>query len=160
MTAVLQRIRRGRVSVGGEEVGRAGQGLFVLLGVGTDDDRQDAELLASKILRLRIFSDDAGKMNLSVADIGGEILIVSNFTLLADYRRGNRPDFLRSAPPDKANELYEYFVGLLSAGVRHVSTGRFGAHMEIDVTCDGPVTIVMESEVLRGSRRRGTILAE
>jgi D-tyrosyl-tRNA(Tyr) deacylase len=157
MTAVVQRIRCGRVSVGGEEVGRAGQGLFVLLGVAADDERRDAELLAAKILKLRVFSDDAGKMNLSVTDVGGEILLVPNFTLLADYRRGSRPDFLRSAPPERANGLFEYFAGLLSSGVGHVGTGRFGAHMEIDVTCDGPVSIVMESEVLRGSRRRGTV---
>ncbi|MGI6167708.1 MAG: D-aminoacyl-tRNA deacylase [Eubacteriales bacterium] len=156
MTAVVQRIKGGCVRVGGEKVGEAGPGLFVLLGVAAEDEQKDAELLASKILKLRIFSDDAGKMNLSVTDVGGDILLVSNFTLLADYRRGNRPDFLRSAPPDKANELYEYFAGLLSAGVGHVGTGRFGAHMEIEVTCDGPVTIIMESEVLRG-RRRGTV---
>lgn len=151
MTAVLQRIINGSVSVDGKIIGEAGRGLMILLGVAGTDTNEDAEKLAAKIIKLRIFSDDAGKMNLSVADTGGEALIVSNFTLMSDCRHGNRPDFLRSAPPERARELYEYFVSLIKAGISHVGTGIFGAHMEINIVCDGPVTIVLDSGDLKKS---------
>jgi D-tyrosyl-tRNA(Tyr) deacylase len=154
MTAVLQRILNGSVSVEGKVAGAAGKGLMILLGVAGTDTEEDAEKLAAKIIKLRIFSDGAGKMNLSVKDTGGEALIVSNFTLMADCRHGNRPDFLRSAPPERARELYEYFVRLMRAEIPQVGTGIFGAHMEINIVCDGPVTIVMDSADLKKSAGR------
>lgn len=125
---------------------------MMLLGVAEGDCEADAELLARKAVNLRIFTDDADKMNLSVKDIGGEALVVSNFTLLASYRKGNRPDYMGAARPDEAKRLYEYFVSLVRAELRHVGCGEFGAHMEIETCCDGPVTIVMDSEVLKKSK--------
>lgn len=151
MRAVVQRINHGSVAVEGETVGAAGAGLFILLGVAEGDTKEDAELLAGKISRLRIFCDEQGKMNLSALDIKGDFLVVSNFTLMANYRHGNRPDFLGAAPPAEAEALYEYFLSLLRAipGLGSVGAGRFGAHMEISVCLDGPVTIVMESDTLK-----------
>ena len=149
MTAVLQRVTAASVTVGGECVGECGQGLAVLLGVSREDRESDAEMLAKKILGLRIFSDSEGKMNLSIRDINGEMLVISNFTLMANYRHGNRPDFLASAKPDEANRLYEYFKALAQKEVRHVGAGEFGAHMKVELLNDGPVTIVMDSEVLK-----------
>lgn len=121
---------------------------MLLLGVSEGDSRADAEALARKVMGLRIFTDNADKMNLSVRDVGGEALVVSNFTLMANYKKGNRPDYMSAAKPDVANELYEYFVSLLRAELQKVETGVFGAHMEIDIHADGPVTIVMDSEIL------------
>ncbi len=149
MTLVIQRVKRAAVSVDGEVVGSCGEGLMMLLGVADGDDRSDAEVLARKAVNLRVFTDEAGKMNLSLKDIGGEALAVSNFTLLANYRKGNRPDYMLAAKPDLAEELYEYFVSLLRAELSHVGTGVFGAHMEIDISADGPVTIVMRSDIFR-----------
>ncbi|MBO5415799.1 MAG: D-tyrosyl-tRNA(Tyr) deacylase [Clostridia bacterium] len=149
MILVIQRVNRASVSVGGEVVGRCGKGLMMLLGVAEGDDRTDAEVLAAKAVKLRIFTDDADKMNLSLKDIGGEVLVVSNFTLLANYRKGNRPDYMSAANPETARELYEYFVSLLREEIEQVGTGEFGAHMEIDISADGPVTIVMRSDILR-----------
>ena len=149
MKLVIQRVNSASVSVDGESVGRCGKGLMMLLGVGEGDTKEDAELLARKVVNLRIFTDDADKMNLSVKDIGGEALVVSNFTLLANYKKGNRPDYMSAAKPDEAKTLYEYFVSLLRAELGQVGTGEFGAHMNIDICADGPVTIVMESEILR-----------
>lgn len=148
MKLVIQRVKSAAVSVNSEIVGKCGRGLMLLLGVAEGDARADAEALAKKVVNLRIFTDDADKMNLSVKDIDGEALVVSNFTLLANYKKGNRPDYLGAAKPDGANELYEYFASLLEREIRHVGRGRFGAHMEIDISADGPVTIVMDSEVL------------
>lgn len=148
MRLVIQRVKGASVSVEGRVVGECGKGLMLLLGVSEDDSRADAEALARKVAGLRIFSDDADKMNLSLKDIGGEALVVSNFTLMANYKKGNRPDYMGAAKPDVANELYEYFVSLLKAEVQRVETGVFGAHMEIDIHADGPVTIVMDSEIL------------
>ncbi|MBO5683189.1 MAG: D-tyrosyl-tRNA(Tyr) deacylase [Clostridia bacterium] len=148
MKLVVQRVKRARVSVGGATVGECGEGLMLLLGVAMGDTREDADALAKKLLGLRIFTDEQDKMNLSVRDIGGEALVVSNFTLMANYKKGNRPDYMQAAKPDEARALYEYFAGLLSAELSHVGTGAFGEHMEIDMCADGPVTIVMDSEVL------------
>ena len=149
MKAVLQRVTRASVKVDGKVVGSCKEGLMILLGVAAGDSDEDARRLAEKICRLRIFCDENGKMNLSVKDIDGEALVISQFTLMANYRHGNRPDFLESASPDEANRLYEYFVRLISEQLRHVGKGVFGAHMEVELINDGPVTIVMDSEVLK-----------
>ncbi len=149
MVLVIQRVKRAAVSVDSELVGSCGKGLMLLLGVAEGDERSDAEALARKVINLRIFTDGSDKMNLSVKDIGGEALVVSNFTLLANYRKGNRPDYMAAAKPQLAEQLYEYFVSLLKDELVHVDTGVFGAHMEIDISADGPVTIVMRSEVFK-----------
>ena len=149
MKAVLQRVKRSSVIVDGETVGQCKNGLMILLGVAAGDTEEDARLLSAKVLKLRIFEDENEKMNLSVTDIGGEALVVSQFTLLANYAHGNRPDNLGSEKPERANELYEYFVSLMREGLSHVGTGIFGADMEVTIVNDGPVTIVMDSEVLK-----------
>lgn len=149
MKAVIQRVSGAHVDIGGETVGACGKGYMILLGVGQGDTREDAELLAAKIVKLRIFEDEAGKMNRSLLDIGGEILVISQFTLLADYRKGNRPDFFGAAAPDVAKALYEEFIALLREQVAHVAHGEFGADMQVSLCNDGPVTIVMESDVLK-----------
>lgn len=156
MIAVLQRAARAAVSVEGETVGAIDRGLLVLLGVSEGDTEKDAELLAAKVAKCRIFTDEADKMNLSVADIDGEVLVVSNFTLLANYRRGNRPDFMDAAAPARADELYRYFTELMRREVRHVATGAFGEYMRIDLQADGPITIVMDSEVLKQPKKGAT----
>lgn len=155
MIAVLQRVSRASVTVDGETVGSCGKGLCILLGVAQDDSERDAEALAEKIVNLRIFTDDQDKMNLSLLDVGGEMLVVSNFTLLAAYRKGKRPDYMRAAPPDMANRLYEYFSGLCRAKGVRVEQGRFGAHMEVLIAGDGPVTINMDSKVLLEGKKVG-----
>ena len=148
MKAVLQRVKNAAVSVDGKTVGACQEGFLILLGVAEGDTETDAELLAAKIVKLRVFKDENGKMNRSVKDIGGELLVISQFTLLADYRHGNRPDFLASAKPDEANRLYEYFKQLLRRDIPHVDAGIFGADMQVSLLNDGPVTIVMDSKVL------------
>lgn len=148
MIAVLQRVSGARVCVDGEAVGECAEGLAILLGVAEGDTDKDAEVLSEKISKTRIFSDEFGKMNLSVVDIGGEALVVSNFTLLANYKKGNRPDYMNAAKPDEANRLYEYFCKLLEKNVKHVGRGVFGADMKIELCADGPVTIVMDSKIL------------
>ena len=148
MKLVIQRVRGASVSVDGAVVGSCGQGLMMLLGVAEGDSRTDAELLARKAINLRIFCDSDDKMNLSVKDIDGEALVVSNFTLLANYKKGNRPDYLNSASPAEANRLYEYFVSLVREQIKSVGTGRFGEHMAVSMVGDGPVTIVLDSKVL------------
>ena len=148
MIAVLQRVKRSAVRIDGEVVGECGHGLMILLGVAEGDTRIDADVLAAKISKLRIFCDENDKMNLSVKDIDGEMLVVSNFTLLANYAKGNRPDYMNAAAPDMANELYEYFVSLVEKEVKHVGCGVFGGDMEVSIVNDGPVTIVMDSKVL------------
>lgn len=150
MIAVLQRIKQGRVCVDGKEVGSCGEGLCILLGVAKEDSEADALALAEKIVHLRIFPDENGKMNLSLKDVEGEMLVISNFTLLAAYKKGKRPDYMGAAAPDEAERLYRYFVSLCEDRVRHVGCGQFGAHMEISLQNDGPVTIVMDSNVLLG----------
>lgn len=153
MIAVIQRIDRAAVTVEGAVTGDARRGLLVLLGVAREDTRLDAELLAAKIAKLRIFTDENDKMNLSVLDVGGDVLVVSNFTLLANYSHGNRPEYFGAAAPDAANELYEYFAGLMETQLGgsggKVGRGVFGAHMLIDIQANGPVTIVMDSEKLK-----------
>ena len=149
MIAVLQRVSHASVVVDGDVAGSCKEGLMVLLGVAEGDSELDAELLCKKIVNLRIFQDKNGKMNLSVKDIDGEMLVISQFTLLANYRHGNRPDFMASAKPDEANRLYEYFKELASRELRRVESGVFGAHMDVTLLNNGPVTIVMDSEVLK-----------
>lgn len=148
MRAVIQRVSSAGVVVQGASIGAIGSGLMILLGVFKTDEKLDAELLAEKIVKLRIFSDENGKMNRSVLDVGGEALVVSNFTLCANYAHGNRPDYLNAEVPERALELYEYFISLLRGRIR-VETGKFGAHMSLSIENDGPITIVMDSDVLR-----------
>lgn len=152
MKAVLQRVKMSEVKVNGETVGMCGRGLMILLGVAAGDTEDDADVLAAKILKLRIFEDENGKMNKSITDIGGEALVVSQFTLLANISHGNRPDFLSAEKPNRACELYEYFVSLLRDGLSHVGTGVFGADMEVKIVNDGPVTIVADSNELKRSK--------
>ncbi len=149
MKAVIQRVSSASVEVEGQIVGSCQRGYLILLGVAEGDTELDAELLCKKIAALRIFRDENDKMNLSIRDIDGEALVISQFTLLANYRHGNRPDFLGSAKPDEANRLYEYFKGLLARELRRVECGIFGADMKVSLTNDGPVTICMDSEVLK-----------
>lgn len=148
MIAVLQRVKKAAVTVDGETVGSCGEGLYVLLGVAKGDTERDAEVLAEKVVNLRIFTDENDKMNLSLVNIDGEMLVVSNFTLLAAYKKGKRPDYMGAASPEEANRLYLYFTELCEKSVKHVGRGVFGAHMITDMTTDGPVTIVMDSNVL------------
>ncbi len=143
MRAVVQRVSEARVTVAGETVGAIGPGLLVLLGVGHDDDEAAIAGLAGKIARLRIFEDEAGHMNRSVLDTGGAVLAVSQFTLLADTRKGNRPSFMAAAPPERAEPLYEAFTVALRQLGLEVATGRFGQSMEVSLVNSGPVTIVM-----------------
>ena len=152
MTCVIQRVKSACVTVENEVVGSCKEGLLLLLGVWQDDTEKDADVLAAKIAKLRIFCDENGKMNRSVCDIQGSALVVSNFTLCANYKHGNRPDYISAQKPDRANELYEYFAAKLRTLVEGgVETGRFGADMKIDSSLDGPVTIVMDSRVLMGA---------
>ncbi len=154
MIAVLQRVRAASVISDGVLTGRTGRGLFILLGVRDGDTEEDARLLAEKIARLRIFSDENGKMNIAAADFGGEALVVSNFTLCADYAHGNRPSYFGAAHPSVAEPLYNRFVTLLAERLPHVATGCFGADMQITSEADGPVTIVMDSaELSRGGAK-------
>jgi D-tyrosyl-tRNA(Tyr) deacylase len=143
--AVIQRVSEARVTVDGKVTGAVGKGLLVLLGVGHADTEETARALAGKVARLRIFQDAEGKMNLSVQDVGGGVLAVSQFTLLADTRKGNRPSFTDAAPPDHANRLYEVFCGALAEAGLPVGKGVFGAHMDVALVNDGPVTIVMDA---------------
>lgn len=145
MRAVVQRVSAAAVDVDGETVAKIGRGLLVLLGVGRGDTDADARYLADKVAGLRIFADDSGKMNLSVQEIGGEVLVVSQFTLYGDCRKGRRPNFTHSAPPDVALPLYRSFVQSLAASGLPVHEGRFGEMMAVSLTNDGPVTLIVES---------------
>ena len=145
MKALLQRVTQASVSVGGAVVGRIGPGLLVLLGIAAGDTEKDAEYLAQKTVNLRIFSDEEGKFNLSALEIKGELLVVSQFTLLADTRKGRRPSFVNAAPPDHARELCDYFVEQARAAGLKVATGRFQEHMLVEIDNDGPVTILLDS---------------
>lgn len=144
MKIVVQRVREAAVEVEGRTVGRIGRGFLVLLGVSQTDTRQQADKLAKKMLGLRIFPDAEGKTNLSLADVGGQLLVVSQFTLYADCRKGYRPSFVQAAGGRQAEGLYEYFVGLCREACPVVETGVFGAHMEVSLVNDGPFTIVWE----------------
>ena len=148
MRAVVQRVRRARVTVEDRTLGQIEHGLLVLLGVGTLDAEADAEYLAQKIAGLRIFDDPEGKMNLSVADIGGAVLAVSQFTLFGDVRRGKRPSFDAAARPETARSLYEHFVEALRAPGLRCETGQFQADMQVELVNDGPVTIRLDSQKL------------
>jgi len=148
MRAIIQRVSRAKVTVDGEIVGEINKGVLVLLGVSDEDSEKDAAYLSEKIVNLRIFEDVAGKMNLSLLDIKGELLVVSQFTLYGDVRRGRRPSFVRAAAPDKANLLYEFFVVKAREQIGKVETGRFQAMMDVELVNDGPVTILLDSEKL------------
>jgi len=145
MRAVVQRVSRARVSVDGQTSGEIGLGLLVLLGVGAGDARTDADYLAEKTIGLRIFEDNDGKMNLSVAEVNGALLVVSQFTLFGDARRGKRPSFEAAAPPAQARELYEYFVERVRGAGLRCETGRFQETMRVELVNEGPVTILLDS---------------
>lgn len=146
MRAVVQRVHSASVSVDGKIVGRIDRGLLVYLGVGKNDTEKDAEWMCEKVVNLRIFEDESGKMNLSLLQINGEMLVISQFTLYGDCRRGRRPSFDEAAPPEDGQRLYEMFIEKVSRQVRKVEKGIFGAHMEIESINDGPVTILLDSE--------------
>jgi len=146
MRAVVQRVSRAKVTVEREVIGEISLGMLVLLGVATSDAEEDADYLVEKILNLRIFEDADGKMNLSLLDVKGELLVVSQFTLYGDTRRGRRPSFINAAPPERANRLYEHFVDRSRSQVDRVATGQFQAMMEVELENNGPVTIILDSE--------------
>ncbi|MBX3415176.1 MAG: D-tyrosyl-tRNA(Tyr) deacylase [Pirellulales bacterium] len=148
MRACVQRVSQAQVAVEGEVVGRIERGLLVLLGVATDDTATDAEQMAEKIAMLRVFEDAEGKMNLALADVGGAMLVVSQFTLLGDARKGRRPSFIGAAPPELAEQLYEVFVAAVRRLGIEVATGRFRRHMDVALTNDGPVTLLLDSRRL------------
>src|SRR5438128_12309425 len=154
MRVVLQRVSRAAVAVEGETVASIGRGLVVLVGVAPGDTQDEAGRLARKCVEMRIFSDDAGRFNLSLLDVAGEALVVSQFTLLGDTRRGRRPNFTGAATPERAEALVEAFAAEMRDGGIRVQTGRFGATMAVELVNDGPVTIVIDSEELQRPRRR------
>ena len=146
MRAVIQRVSRASVTVDGKVNGSIGRGVLVFLGVGKDDTQADIDFIADKIANLRIFEDDSGRMNLSVTDIGGAVLLISQFTLFGDCRKGRRPDFTAAGAPDMANQLYEQTIAAVKAKGVPVETGVFAAHMDIDSINDGPVTLILDSK--------------
>lgn len=148
MRAVVQRVSQAQVTVDGESVGQIGRGFLVLLGVAVNDQPADAVAIASKIVGLRVFEDEAGKMNLSLAEVGGSVLAVSQFTLLADCRQGRRPSFTAAAPPEWANRLYQEFIAEVRGLGIPVETGRFQAEMQVALVNDGPVTLLIDSRKL------------
>lgn len=153
MTAVLQIVTSAAVRVGGNITGEIEQGMMILAGCAADDTKEDADVLCDKIAGLRIFTDEDDKMNLSLSDIGGKILLVSNFTLSASCRRGRRPDFGNCMKPAEAEPMFEYFRDKLRSLGLTVETGVFGADMKIAMNCDGPVTIILDSKILRAPRK-------
>lgn len=153
MIAVIQRVRRAAVTADGVPSGSCGKGFLILLGVLKGDDGEDVRLLSEKISKLRVFEDAAGKMNLALSDVSGGVLVVSNFTLGANYVHGNRPDFFESASPDVAEPLYEDFIEQIKVKGIPCESGVFGADMQIDMVADGPVTIVMDSLKLRKGKK-------
>ncbi len=153
MKALLQRVNTASVTIDGTSYASIGKGFLILLGVGRGDTEGDCRLLCEKIVKFRVFTDENGKMNRSVTDIGGELLVVSQFTLYASYAHGNRPDFLASEGPERANELYELFVSMLREHGIPTKTGVFGADMKVALENDGPVTVMLESELLKKSKK-------
>lgn len=148
MRAVIQRVSRASVSIAGEVAGAINHGYLILLGVGHADTRAEAEMLWKKIFALRINDDENGKTNLALDDVAGDVLVVSQFTLFANCKKGRRPSFTEAAPPAQATGLYEYFVDLVRADVPRVATGRFGADMQVELVNDGPFTIVLDTDEL------------
>ena len=148
MRAVVQCVSEASVTVEGRVVGAIGKGYAILLGVGHGDTEAEAERLWRKIAKMRVFEDAQGKTNLSLADVGGEVLVVSQFTLYANCKRGNRPSFTEAGAPDEANRLYEYFVDLARRDIEHVATGSFGAMMQVELVNDGPFTIWLDTDTL------------
>jgi len=146
LKALLQRVISAAVTVEGRVTGQIGQGFLILLGVAVDDSEKDADYLAEKVVNLRIFSDDNSKFNLSALQIGAGLLVISQFTLMADTRKGRRPSFTAAAPPELAETLYKYFVRRISETGLKVETGIFGAHMLVSIVNDGPVTIMLDSK--------------
>src|SRR5690349_2279637 len=146
MRAIIQRVSRAKVSVGEKIVGEIGRGILVLLGVADDDAETDAIYLVEKIVNLRIFEDAEDKMNLSLADIKGDLLVVSQFTLYGDARKGRRPSFIKAAAPERANQLYEFFTAEARKQIERVATGQFQAMMAVELVNDGPVTILLDSQ--------------
>jgi len=146
MKAIIQRVTKGTVTVKNEIVGRVGKGFVVFLGVGHDDNEEDARYLAKKIVSMRIFEDDQGKMNLSLDQVAGGVLVISQFTLYGDTRKGNRPSFVDAAPPDQANRLYEYCIDLIKEAGIPTENGIFQAEMQVEIHNDGPVTLVIDSK--------------
>ena len=153
MRAIIQRVTRAQVTVDDEVVGSCGRGYLILLGVGHADDEAAAERMWRKVSKLRIFGDDQGKTNLSLMDVGGEVLVVSQFTLYADARRGNRPSFTAAAGPELGRALYERFCELAEQDVEHVGRGIFGAMMEVALVNDGPFTVVLDTDDLKRPKR-------
>lgn len=152
MIAILQKVSRCSVTADGEPWSQIGKGFLILLGVSGEDTEEDARLLADKISKLRIFEDENDKMNLSVNDVGGSVMVVPNFTLLASYKKGNRPAFVFGADPQRAEELFDYFSDYIKDLVPGTAKGKFRSHMEVELVNDGPVTIPLDSRVLRGER--------
>ena len=148
MRAVIQRVSRAKVSVDGEITGEIGRGILILLGVSREDSEKEAKYILDKTLNLRIFENAENKMNLSLLDTNGEILVVSQFTLYGDARKGRRPSFIEAAAPEKANQLYEFFVSGARKQVKNVQTGKFQAMMDVELVNDGPVTILLDSSKL------------
>lgn len=148
MRFVIQRVRESSVSVDGQVIGRIGQGLLVLIGISGEDNEAVADKMVHKLLGLRIFEDENGKTNLSLADVGGALLLVSQFTLYADCRKGNRPSFTNAGAPKLANALYEYIIEVCRRSVLSVETGSFGADMKVSLVNDGPFTILLDSDAL------------
>lgn len=157
MRAVLQRVTRAAVIVDGEEVARIGPGLCILLGVGREDGTEEAEKLALKVAQLRVFRDQAGYFNHSILDVGGTALVVSQFTLYADSRKGRRPSFSSAAPPEVAEPLVDHFAQVLQAAGVPVQTGLFGAMMGVELLNDGPVTVILDTDDLQRSRRSKSV---
>ena len=152
MRTVLQRVSHASVSICGEVKGEIGNGILCLVGIHPEDTEADLEWMVKKICNLRIFDDADGVMNLSILDHGGNILVVSQFTLFASTKKGNRPSFVHSAPPERAEGLYDFFCDCIKELVPHVKKGRFRSHMKVELVNDGPVTMVLDSRVLRGER--------
>ena len=148
MKAVLQRVSRAAVAVDGQTMGKIEKGFLILLGVSNEDSEETGKKMADKICRLRIFEDENGKTNLSLADVGGGLLVVSQFTLYADCKKGNRPSFITAGAPDHANRIYEYFMECCRAHVSQVEHGVFGANMQIELVNDGPFTLALDSTEL------------